>query len=381
MDSSQVFALADPRSVDIAAIERELEEIWRTSAAPGEEPAVARISLLNLVACTHDPERAGRAASEIASVTVYHPCRAIIVAADPESGPPEIRASVAAYCHRPDSGPKPVCCEQIRIEAKGEAVSRLPAILPPLLVPDLPRFLWWMDAPDFHSDLFRRVIGDFDRLILDSNSFREIADLARMIEFNSQIPLSDLNWTRLNVWQELVAEFFDPPAFRPYLPQIENVTLDYAPESLSSGQGSEIRAGAGASQAFLFAAWLAARLEWEPRSLQKDGPDLLLGFRHQDQPVAVRIRTAPLKNTPPGELDSIRIETGGSPSVTFNIHRIEDGSLGLVSVEMEGACPLPRRVSLLSGDTPSLLCEELEILGRNPLFEEALYKVALILRM
>ncbi|MCC6445114.1 MAG: glucose-6-phosphate dehydrogenase assembly protein OpcA [Armatimonadetes bacterium] len=367
--NSDIYALTEPRPVDLAAIERELEHLWQDTDSPASgEPGVSRITLLNLVACTQEVERASEIAQEIASVTLYHPCRAIIVAIGPEEGDAGLDASVAAYCHIPESGPRPICCEQITLRVRGESVGRLSAILPPLLVPDLPRFLWWLDTPDFDRPYFRRLAGGFDRLIVDSRRFARNEDLLRMIEWHDDILVSDLNWLRLTPWQELIAEFFDPEPFRPYLSTVEKVAVTFA-----------CRKGVCEAQAFLLIGWLSARLGWQPETLESPEAGCRIAMHRDGQAIEVLLQGQPEEDASGGDLISVRIEAGGDSPAAFEIVRVEGGSLAAVSVEMAGACPLPYRTPIGSESTTGLLCEDLETLGRNSLFEEALHKIEEIL--
>ena len=40
--------------------------------------------------------------------------------------------------------------------------------------------------------------------------------------------------------------------------------------------------------------------------------------------------------------------------------------------EMDGACPLPKKVRLVEPEVPELLCAELDRTARDPLYAEAL---------
>ena len=66
--------------------------------------------------------------------------------------------------------------------------------------------------------------------------------------------INDIAWSRLLVWRQLVAQFFDQPTALDSLDTIEEVEIIYDP---ISNEGR-----CGRSSALLMAGWLATRLGW-----------------------------------------------------------------------------------------------------------------------
>src|SRR5207237_3214155 len=109
--------------------------------------------------------------------------------------------------------------------------------------------------------LFRQLADSLNRLIVDSATFENpegtMAKMsARLRNDWPKLACTDMNWARLTRWRELVAQFFDGAALRPYLDRIGLVTIDFA---LSKQGGPVNRA-----QALMMAGWLASRLGWMP---------------------------------------------------------------------------------------------------------------------
>jgi glucose-6-phosphate dehydrogenase assembly protein OpcA len=61
-----------------------------------------------------------------------------------------------------------VCGEQVTIVAAGAAVDTAASAIEPLVVPDVPVFLWWKDIPHEEDKLFNRLVELTDRVVIDS---------------------------------------------------------------------------------------------------------------------------------------------------------------------------------------------------------------------
>lgn len=255
--------------VDVARLERELAAMWRESAAGGGAGSdggggagVTRVCVANLI--VYAPHHEGRAAIDevLEEVTEQTPTRAVVLLADAESSETALDAYVSTRCQSVSRGGKQVCGEQVTIEAAGRALEHLATAAEPLLVPDIPTFLWWKDIPHYEDKLFARIVELSDRVVIDSAAFdhpRE--DLLRVVELIAEHPrvaLSDLNWGRLTTWRTLLAGFWDVADYREHLDRLDSVEIEFAPPKAAPGQTS--------AQALLVAGWLGSRLGWEPVS-------------------------------------------------------------------------------------------------------------------
>jgi len=247
--------------VDPQAIERQLTEMWRVmteSPGSGPEAAVTRACILNLITCCTPSDDRQQLEQLLDEVTELTPCRAFVIVLEPDSSETAMDAYISSRCHLSARGSKQVCCEQVTIEAKGSAVNAVSSAVAPLLVSDVPVFLWWNRTPAVEEPVFTRLCNLTDRLIVDSGTFtRPYHGLLRLSSFidNPTLyrPLSDLNWGRLTSWRSLVASLWDVAEYRPFLTKIDSVILGYdAPTGCR-----EISA-----KALLGLGWLASRLGW-----------------------------------------------------------------------------------------------------------------------
>src|SRR2546427_8875982 len=302
------------RAEGVAALERELARLRRVQSAHARESVrpIARASVLNLIVYADREEHARRAARSISDLALRHPSRAIVVLADrgQEREHSERRIEMHGQLPTPD-GARQVCYEQILVRASGDVDDRLASAVIPLLVPDLPVFLWWTGTPPLGSRSFAALLRLTDRLIVDSADFARpeltLPIIARISEAaRGRFGLTDLNWTRLTPWRQIATSFFDVPAWRVFLDGIPGLRGGFAADA----DGRDIHP----SPALLFAGWLASRLAWRPLGTlapsQAGGP-LFAIARRDGARIMVRVRPRFERGLEEGDVSGIRIQATG----------------------------------------------------------------------
>ena len=249
------------KGVDAARLERELARMWAEMSEPkGDVQAsgIVRACVLNLIVYVAGKDECPEVNDLLEVVVERHPCRAILLVADRAAPAPRLEAFVSTRCQLSAPGAKRICGEQVTIEADGAVVDTASTAVTPLLVPDVPVFLWWKDIPHYEDKLFDRLAEMSDRVVIDSASFdHPHQDMLRLAEIlkEGRLRVSDLNWGRLTSWRSLVASFWDAADNRQSLAQIERVRIEYDPPDVSH---EEI-----APKALLALGWLASCLGWE----------------------------------------------------------------------------------------------------------------------
>ena len=362
------------RADGVSALERELARMRRTMDAQTREQGVpvARASVLNLVVFASREIHARRAAATIGELATRHPSRAIVVVTDRERDgrPPQLEM----HCHlTTPGGAHQVSYEQILIRARGDSDRRLVSAVIPLLLPDLPVFLWWTETPPLDAAYFEQLLGLADRLIVDSGDFaRPDRTLPRLHSVarsgHGRYGLTDFNWTRITPWRELTSQFFDVPAWRPFLDGITGIRVGFSVDA----DGREIHP----SQALLLIGWLASRLGW--RAVESLAPSeaggLLFAMRRGDgQEIRVRVRPRFSRGLEEGDLSGLRIQsTDGDRHAEFVVKRSEEGGHATALVTIGGRGMTERIVPLGKPGVSDLLGEELTIARSDAIYEDAL---------
>jgi glucose-6-phosphate dehydrogenase assembly protein OpcA len=396
--------------VELDAVERELDSLWRetnASVAASGGSAYSRNSVATLVTFLQGASKPGRIIDAIHRLTTTHPSRAIVVVPDGQQATTGLRAAVGTFV-----APESTCYgEDILLEASGDAVPHLPGAILPLIVSGLPAFLWWIGEPPWGTALLESLVDGVDRLIVDSSempsverSLTALDDLMR--RKTSRCVVSDISWSAQAPWREITAQFFDPLSLRPYLEAIDRVVIEFA-------AGDE-DAPTNPSQAYLFAGWLASRLNWRSELAQhtamlddsrehilrgSDGRKISLEInarfnvpqqswwaRPVDQQAASSSghHPAPLlaASVRYGALMSVHIEARASSSAraTFTTAREHDLVHATTRCNAPEGSPPSQSVHLESIGEGSPLGDQLLIFGQDSVFQEALSTAAQFVR-
>jgi glucose-6-phosphate dehydrogenase assembly protein OpcA len=364
------------RAEGVAALERELARLRRVQSAHARESVrpIARASVLNLIVYADREEHARRAARSISDLALRHPSRAIVVLADRGQARQQNDRRIEMHCQLPiPDGARQVCYEQILVRASGDVDDRLASAVIPLLVPDLPVFLWWTGTPPLGSRPFTDLLRLTDRLIVDSADFARpeitLPIIARISEAaRGRFGLTDLNWTRLTPWREIATAFFDVPAWRLFLDGITGLRVGFAVDM----DGRDIHP----SQALLFVGWLASRLGWRPLETlaPSEAGGLLFAIARRDGArIMVRVRPRFERGLDEGDISGIRIQATNEPQhAEFVVKRQPDPRHQTATVLLDGERRWERTMPLPSPAIVELIGEELSILGSDRTYEAAL---------
>jgi glucose-6-phosphate dehydrogenase assembly protein OpcA len=315
-------------AVSSESIERELAHLRAEEA--GEQAGV-RTHIVDLVAYADDPVLADGIAASIAELRHSRPSRALITCG--RSDVDEVHAEPTVFCSPMQEGGKAiVCSEVVRLDgpAAGDGLASMAASL---LLPDLPVFLLWVAPPDFERPVFRSLRTLATRLVTDSTRFPETLDRLGALIAQDREVVTDLAWTKITGWREVVAAIFDDPGHRDALGQLERVSIDYV-------SGSD-------AQARLLGGWLVASTG-----------------------VAAVVKTKPVERADmrAGSLTHVEIECGGK---RYTVDRPQEG---MAVIDAPGRAT--RHVALRVPPTPVLVGEELEFLTNDHAFHAALAAIA-----
>jgi glucose-6-phosphate dehydrogenase assembly protein OpcA len=395
------------KRVDTTNVETELAHLWRMSAdnMRTSQNVNVRTSVLNLVICAPDLASAHRASMLIRDLSSTHIARVILLILDPDGLPTGISTWVTLRSFPIISDIMRHNFEQITVMTTGNAIYEADRVITGLLKSDLPVYVWWLhDLPSDRS-IIQRISDISSRVIVDSSSFSRPAEniraLSSLIQTLPNSALSDLNWARTAPWRELIAQFFDVNEYRPYLAGVTNISIEHAVNDPSQQPLSEHAIYTNPIQALLLAAWLKTRLGWklssayQPHETALDSGSYGWQMQRPSGPLTGRLpgigKTGRLGVAETGDitlrprvqpdsaigsvclvrLDSVR----DSKRASFSINRTDDQHVSTLVELDQGARP-PHTVSVASSQNESkLLQTELEIMGRDLLYEETLHEV------
>ncbi|MEE8385546.1 MAG: glucose-6-phosphate dehydrogenase assembly protein OpcA [Dehalococcoidia bacterium] len=361
--------------MDIDRIEAELVRLrYDAAGGTGEGDTFAiRTSLLNLVVFATDDRAAREAEQVVAGLPSHHPSRAIVAVSNPSAARSRIDAQLAAHCHISPGLQQQVCCEQITLRVNGRVAHHLHSIIVPLLVSDLPVYVWWTGEIPRNAHILEEMIGSADRFIADSARFAQAEEgleaLAELCQHRPRFGVGDLNWGRLIPWRRLLAQQCDMPDLRRRLEPITAVDI------CSSRGGRK----SPSSQALLLAGWLARQFDWEPpkRPAQRSGDGLTM--LSSSGPISVSFGSQ--KGCPgvrPGWVSTVRLEGGKQGRTVLTIARTENAQHMTLRLDDDGQVE-EDRVRVEIGDDGETLAQELDAQRHDAEYEQALRRALLLL--
>lgn len=219
------------RLESIEGVEKELSRLYE------EKGEACRASLFNFLVWAPSLERAGYLHELVEPLTEKFPCRVIFITKT--LGPKlEIEVSINV---------KPaVACDLIEIRAPEKEIHKLPYLILPQFLPDLPIYLLWGQDPTLKSHLYELLFPYATRILFDSACVNNLQNLKQ----NPHEKLRDLNWSLISGWRQVISRLLDTPDKLQAAKKGTHVTITYH-------EGSSI-------QAHFLKSWLIAKLKMAP---------------------------------------------------------------------------------------------------------------------
>jgi glucose-6-phosphate dehydrogenase assembly protein OpcA len=317
---------------------------------------LVRASVNNLVVVTRSRAVGQQALGTVEALGPRAPSRCVVLIAQPPEGRPGVRAWARVAHRRPTGGPE-VVWEEVVVQTNVHP-RHLSAVVLPLLLPELPVFTWWVGTPPFAEEVFDELTSVTDRLVVDSGAFddpeADLRELAR-VAGRGRPAVSDCAYGRLTPWRDLLAAPFGGPPLRDALDRIRWLRVD----AVEPAAGLEL------------VGWFAGRLGWRLEGVRVEGHARVADYDTRGPGCEVRLASA-LGSEP---LTRVHLEADtqeGPASV-----RVEAPPGHLVAtVEAPGQVTGRRKVGHTSGPDGVGLGAELELFGRDRVFEEALAEAA-----
>ena len=334
-----------------------------------------RNCVMNLVAVVPDAAAVDRVERVARDLAAQHPLRLLTLQLETAHNVDRLDAWITTEAHELPSG-MPIQAEMVRLHVTGTAAAEVETLVEPLLVPDVPAFLWWLGSPPTSGDDFRRLLEVVEVLIVDSASFErpfittlELADVAPTIE--SGIVIADLQWGRLHAWRELLAQIFTPIDRQAFLGGIGGVGIDYVGE----GRGNRVAAA-------LLTGWVASRLGWRlVRAAAGEGGIVVGHYEHRGHSLEVNFRSVAVSELVEGELSAVRVEASAGGS-TLGLELVRDPERrSRVRMRMRmGELEALEEWRPIDTPTEAELLVELVVQRRDAVYAEALDQAADLLR-
>jgi glucose-6-phosphate dehydrogenase assembly protein OpcA len=238
-------------------------------------------------------------------------------------------------------------------------------------MPDLPVYLWWRGVPQLSDKVFHYLGEISDRVIIDSAAFADphgdTVKLATLIRENPKwTAFTDLNWARLTAWRALFAGFYDVAQYRPILDQTNSLVVEYAPPDQNPQ--------AIPARAMLLAGWIASRLHWSltENPVKREGSSTIFNFSADGRDITISFVPTANSEIRHGMIAFATIGCSTDNHADFKVSRSADGKRIETAVQIDERSHMQRVLGYESWDEAALIGREIEILGHDRVYEQAI---------
>ncbi len=335
-------------SIQLTDLNEELARLWEEEVGQKK----TRASLFNLIFYVQKTERTEFYQSLIKSVVGKFPCRVMFILYDDQAPEPYLRTSVSSETL--GEGENQVFCEIIHIEVAGKLSERVPYIILPQILSDLPVYLLWTQDPTTESTILPYLEPFADRILFDSESTLDLQQYCRSVlslKKRFHCATSDLHWSTVSGWRALFAQVFNDPESVLSLAQSKFIRINYNNIKGQHLKHTYIKA------AYL-QAWLASRLSWKFEAIESNEGNIRLAYRRPLQEVIFLLVPQEAPSLPPGAILSVEIESvknNGHYSFKRELHSNQVS----IQYSKNDLCDLPYRYYLNGNSESQEIVEEI----------------------
>jgi glucose-6-phosphate dehydrogenase assembly protein OpcA len=301
-NSTPILHLVSP-----ANIQSELSKIWESLEGANK----TRACLFNLIFYTEKNARLDYFTKVAETVIEKFPARIIMVIADKTSSQNFLNVNVSVISA--GKGESDIVCDFIQIDVAGDKIVRVPFVILPHIVPDLPVYLVWGNDITVDDPFLNQIAKLADRLIVDSESSKTLSLFSQTClkwKNNSQVDVSDLNWARTETWRDLLSNAFYSEEKLQDLRQVSQIQITYnAAESFFFCHTTV--------QAIYLQTWLASQLKWIFLKVAKQNEILVFDYQYQQKKINVLLTPCQHDNFNPGMVVSLDISTAQNKHYSF----------------------------------------------------------------
>jgi glucose-6-phosphate dehydrogenase assembly protein OpcA len=248
--------MAVTEDIQIANIEKELDNLCDAQTGSSRTKAC----LFNFVIYSPEKRRIEYLQNIVQATIEKFPCRIFFIQCDPDPSQNYLHVDVSTETLKLDPS---VACDQILIKTTSQQINRVPFIILPYLVPDLPIHLLWGQDPTTEKVVLPYLQEYAARMIFDSDCTDNLKNfsnniLALMKTWPHQ-EFTDVNWVLTSYWRKALSQVFDSPTAIQRLNLNKGIIIRYNEPQSDWLRHTE-------RQSMYLAWWLATQLKWEFRS-------------------------------------------------------------------------------------------------------------------
>lgn len=288
-------------------ISSELSRLWDTLEGTNK----MRASLFNLIFYTKKNARAPYIHTISEKVIEKFPSRVLFITENPDEEQNYLNTRVSVVTSQ--EGQSEIACDSIQIEVAGTYRERVPFVLLPHILPDLPVYVIWAETPCEETPLFLQLQKLASRMIFDSECIEDLSTFAKTLVSlgtKNRFDIADLNWARVESWRQLLTTTFYPKERLEMLQHSSKIQIFYNAKKSETFCHTPI-------QSLYLQGWLASQLNWQLQSaVQKEGK-WTLTYQGEKGPIEILLYPETHQSIKPGTIVSVDLETAHQDHFSF----------------------------------------------------------------
>ncbi len=334
------YAVKDPmrskNDIKIVDIDKELHKLWESLEATNK----IRACLFTLVLYTDDGDRTQHFKDLVTEIIETLPCRIIFIRANHREDENYLRTGVSALTS--GHGDQMVACDQITIDAAGEHLKRVPFVVTPHLVPDLPVYVIWGQDPNIDADILPQLEKYATRVIFDSECSDNLHLFARTVARHLEsvnCEVADLNWARAKGWRDVLTQVFHNRDRVTQLANSKKINIHYNARKCEKCRHPEV-------QALYLQGWLAGRLGWKFEGFESSEGNARISYHNTMADTIIHLHPEYVEKLPAGSI--MKVEIDSHHEHTFVMKRENLTRIVRCHVSSPEHCELPYSLLLSS---------------------------------
>lgn len=309
-------------ALELKRLHKELKEVGRVRAC-----------LFNLVVYTKGEARREQFKNILQATIRRFPCRILFIEHVDDPSYSELEVEVTS--EGDGSAKNSFACDQIAIRVGGSMVERVPYLVIPNFVPDLPIYLLWGEDPTEREGLLPLFEPYASRLIFDTEYTRDLKRFASvMLEKMKRVDyaIRDIHWGLTGPFRDALAQTFDSSERIGELKEASEIAIQYSEKEGEKQRHSE-------RQALYLQAWIAGQFNWRLASAKKAGGKLSFDYKKNGDSVKITLEPRASPHFLQGSILSIDIAC--KERVSYSLKRMETLPKLSVHITCNDLCKLP----------------------------------------
>ena len=303
--------------------------------------------LFNLLLYTQKNLRADYIRTLTQKVIDRFPSRVIFITVDKNSTSDTLNLTSSTL-----QGESEITCDLLEIEVAEKSKDRLPFVILPYIIPDLPIYLLWAENPVVENPLSHQLDSFATRMIFDSEATDNLPRFAKAVlehKKEAGCDVADLNWARTENWRNLLSSTFYSEERLEMLKRAQNIQITYNAHATQFFCHTK-------TQAVYLQGWLAAQLEWKLTGVEKDC--FLYG------PLKVEIFPAEYPDLPPAAVISLEVLTTKGEHFSFARSKEQPTQVAMILSTKE-KCEIPSKYIFTKSQSGLSLVNEIGFTGTS----------------